>query len=68
MWKRSLKKVNAKVSKQNRFQYCHLFISNGTRMSSATIRNEIKLIYHIKPPEVYSRHIFYINFANYGIT
>ena len=64
---RSLQNVISKLSEQNGFQYYQSSISNQTHLSPVAIRNEIKLIYHIKPPMLYSRHIFYLNFGKYGI-
>jgi len=64
---RSMQNVIAKLWEKNDFQFYLSNISNQTRLPALDLENEVKLIYSIETPMLYSRHIAYINFAKYGL-
>ena len=63
---RSMQNVIAKLSEKNGYQFYLSNISSQTRLPALDLRNEVKLIYSVETPMLYSRHIVYINFAKYG--
>ena len=64
---RSMQIVIAELSKVNEFQFYLSPISNQTRLPALDLENEVRLIYSIQSPMLYSRHIAYVNFAKYGL-
>ena len=63
---RSMQNVISELSKKNGYQFYLSEISNQTRLSPLALKEEIRLIYSVEPPMLYSRHIAYINFAKFG--
>ncbi|CAK8682999.1 unnamed protein product [Clavelina lepadiformis] len=64
---RSMQAVISVLSKKNNFIFHLSPISNVSHLRLLDLKEEVRLITHLKPPMLYSRHIHYINFAKFGV-